>query len=75
MQIFQPVEKVDEFLTLDEGEIFCGYLDGLGGSECQLAQVSRSYWHGWRNGLVDGGFTKPDISQMRLAESFQTARR
>ena len=66
MQVFQPVENIADFRTLDEGEILCGYLDGLSGSTCALSKVSRSYWHGWRNGLVDGGFTEQDGPQLRL---------
>ena len=70
MQIFHPVETVVEFRTLDEGEVLCGYLDGISGTLCSLSDVSRSYWHGWRNGLVDGGFTEPDASQIELEAQF-----
>ncbi|GGD44186.1 hypothetical protein [Aureimonas glaciei] len=70
MQVFQPVENIADFRSLDEGEILCGYLDGMTGSPCTLAEVSRSYWHGWRNGLVDGGFTERDGPQLRLEAQF-----
>jgi hypothetical protein len=70
VQVFQPVENIADFRSLDEGEILCGYLDGMNGSPCTLSEVSRSYWHGWRNGLVDGGFTLRDISQLRLEAQF-----
>lgn len=74
VQIFQPVETVVDFRTLDEGDILCGYVDGLGGTRCSPSDVSRSYWHGWRNGLVDGGFVEPDISHRRLADAFERLR-
>ena len=32
VQIIQPVEKIADFRTLGEGEILCGYLDGMSGS-------------------------------------------
>ncbi|MBP0614649.1 hypothetical protein [Jiella mangrovi] len=70
MQFFQPVENISDFKNLDEGEILCGYMDGISGSPCTLSKVSRSYWHGWRNGLVDGGFTEQDDSQLRLEAQF-----
>jgi hypothetical protein len=70
VQVFQPVETIADFRTLDECEILCGYLDGMSGSRCTLSEVSRSYWHGWRNGLVDGGFTERDIPQLRLEAQF-----
>jgi len=70
VQIFQPVETVAEFRTLDEGDVLCGYLDGLSGTTCALGEVSRAYWHGWRNGLVDGGFAEPDSAQLKLDAQF-----
>ncbi|GHD12202.1 hypothetical protein ACFOEZ_08950 [Tianweitania populi] len=73
-QIFKPVETVDDFHTLDDGEILCGYLDGLRGTECPLADATRSYWHGWRNGLVDAGLIKADAAHLRLDEAFQVLR-
>lgn len=72
VQIFQPVETIAEFRTLDEGEVLCGYLDGIRGTPCSLSKVSRSYWHGWRNGLVDGGFTEPDAPHLKLEAQFAT---
>lgn len=70
MQVFQPVKTIADFRTLDEGEILCGYLDGMSGSTCSLSKVSRSYWHGWRNGLVDGGFAEQDDPQLDLEAQF-----
>lgn len=70
MQVFQPVETLSDFYSLDEGEILCGYMDGIQGLPCDLQQISRSYWHGWRNGVVDGGFVPPDDAQMKLDMAF-----
>lgn len=74
VQILQPVETVADFRALDEGEIFCGYLDGLDGAHCSPSSVSRAYWHGWRNGLVDGGFVEPDEAQLKLEHAFRSLR-
>ncbi|WP_062227592.1 hypothetical protein [Aureimonas frigidaquae] len=74
MQLFQPVTSVAEFRSLDEGDVLCGYLDGLSGQPCILSEVSRAYWHGWRNGLVDGGFTEPDDAQKILDAAFAALR-
>lgn len=72
MQIFQPVETLVDFHSLDEGDVLCGYMDGLQGLPCELRQVSRSYWHGWRNGVVDGGFVEMDEAQSKLEAAFQS---
>lgn len=74
MQIFEPVETLDDFQTLDDGEILCGYLDGLRGTECPLSGVTRSYWHGWRNGLMDGGLIEADTAQLKLDKAFKALR-
>lgn len=72
MQIFQPVETLVDFHSLDEGDVLCGYMDGLQGLPCELRQVSRAYWHGWRNGVVDGGFVEMDEAQLKLEAAFQS---
>ena len=74
MQVFQPVETLDDFATLDDGEILCGYLDGLKGLESPLSAMTRSYWHGWRNGLVDAGLIDADRAQFKLDEAFHGLR-
>ncbi|MBS9721222.1 hypothetical protein JYU29_11040 [Tianweitania sp. BSSL-BM11] len=74
MQIFKPVETLEDFYTLDDGEVLCGYLDGLSGIECPLSGVTRSYWHGWRNGLVDSGLLEADGAQVKLDAAFEGLR-
>ncbi|RKK05412.1 hypothetical protein EBE87_19450 [Pseudoroseomonas wenyumeiae] len=71
MQIFQPVDTLADFYSLDEGDVLFGYMDGIQGLPCDLKQVSRAYWHGWRNGVVDGGFLEPDEAQSKLDAAFQ----
>lgn len=66
-----PVETIAEFRALDEGEVLCGYLDGIQGLPCPIGEVSRAFWHGWRNGAVDAGFIEPDAAQRRLEAAFQ----
>ncbi|MBO1073781.1 hypothetical protein [Roseomonas marmotae] len=70
MQFFQPVETLSDFYSLDEGDVLCGYMDGIQGLPCDVQQVSRSYWHGWRNGVVDGGFIEPDEAHQKLEAAF-----
>ncbi len=70
----RPLVLAAELDTLDESEIIEGYLDGLKNERCG-GNRSRSYWHGWRNGMVDGKHAKIDASQGLLAKDvFATGR-
>ena len=61
-----PVETVADLDTLDEAEIIEGYHDGREGFPCGENR-SRSYWHGWRNGMADSGRIKIDGPMGALA--------
>lgn len=67
----REIETVAELDTLDGAEILEGYQDGLENFPCGENR-SRSYWHGWRNGQVDGGYMKADEPQRRLARDYIT---
>lgn len=67
--MYQPVRNVADFHSLDEAEVLIGYMDGIAGLSLDH-EVSRSYWHGWRNGLVDGGFIEADEAQLELDAAF-----
>lgn len=70
MAEFNPVQTVDDFRTLDEGEVMEGYLDGFHGEAAPNSSRSRSYWHGWRNGMIDSARLLPDQAHLALAEAF-----
>jgi hypothetical protein len=67
---FAPVETVADFKTLDDGEILEGYLDGFSGEPRPNSGHSRSYWHGWRNGMIESGRKLPDLAYQQLANDF-----
>lgn len=46
-----------------------GYRDGLAGDVEPGDNRSLSYWHGWRNGAVDGGHREKDEAQAILAKA------
>ena len=71
MAEFSPVQTVDDFRTLDDGEVLEGHLDGCHGEAAPDSSQSRSYWHGWRNGMVDSAHSLPDQAQFALAEAFR----
>lgn len=74
MAEFKPVETLDDLSTLDTAEVVEGYLDGLKAAAEPGNNRSRSYWHGWRNGVVDGGFRQIDEAQRRLAREVVASR-
>lgn len=50
----RPVVTADDLDALDGTEIVEGYKDGFEGFPCGENR-SRSYWHGWKNGMTDKG--------------------
>lgn len=67
MSEFRPVRSIADARTLDEGEVVSGYLFGLSGHEEPHDSRTRSFWHGYRNGWVDGGHGFPDEAMADLA--------
>lgn len=71
MNEFHPVNTVTEFKTLDDGEVLEGYLDGFHAAGTPDSTRSRSYWHGWRNGMIESRRMLPDTAYLRLAAAFE----
>lgn len=69
MSEYQKVTDVSELALLDSNEVVDGYRSGLYSQEPPTSAHSRSYWHGWRNGMVDGGHAELDAEQKLLALS------
>ena len=70
MNEFTPVTTLADLDTLDEDEILEGYRDGRNDWPEPGNNRSRSYWHGWRNGAVDGGHKPKDATQAELARVY-----
>ena len=67
MSEYTPVKTKQELDLLDQDEMVAGYLEGFVGSKEPGSDKSKSFWHGWRNGRVDGGFDEKDAAQVQLA--------
>jgi hypothetical protein len=72
MSEFQPIETIEEYLSLDEDEVVAGYWAGFKGEPEPGNTYSRSYWHGWKNGATDIGARTMDLAQARLAAACAT---
>lgn len=66
MGVRVPVETLDDLARLDVAEVQHGYEVGLKGTPEPPMTCNRSYWHGWRMGLVDAGHRRMDRSQRKL---------
>lgn len=62
-----PVTTIAELDRLDADEMYDGYRDGKAGEPEPGGNRSRAFWHGWRNGAVDGGHREKDEAQAILA--------
>ena len=64
-----PITTPEDLRQLDEAEVLEGYLDGHAGEPEPGDNRSLAYWHGWRNGRVDGGHQEKDAAQAALARA------
>jgi hypothetical protein len=71
MSEFASVSTVADHRTLDESEVLIGYMDGIEGIPPSPDLHSRSYFHGWRNGMVESGLAEPDSDWHALAAAFR----
>lgn len=75
MSEFRPITNPADLDLQDPDEITAGYLAGLNGAPEPGSDRSRAFWHGWRNGRMDGGFAPPDAAQIELARAVMARRR
>lgn len=71
MPEFHAITTVADHRLLDDSEVLIGYMDGFEGRPLSGNAYTRSYFHGWRNGMVDAGTVEPDWFQLQLAAAFQ----
>lgn len=63
----RPVTTLADLRTLDQAEVLEGYRDGHDDFPCS-GNRSRSYWHGWQNGMVDHHHMELTPDQRALAK-------
>jgi len=62
-----PIKRAVLLDELDDKEVIQGYWDGKNNEPEPQGNRSKSYWHGWRNGMADGGHMEIDGAQSELA--------
>lgn len=64
-----PISNINQLAQLDDFEIVEGYLDGMAGDPSICGgNRSISYWHGWRNGMMDSNRMPIDCAARQLAQ-------
>ena len=67
---YSPVSNIFELSQLNDDEILEGYLSVCEDKKSQKlpgSDKSKSFWHGWRNGMVDKKYSDGDHFMNRLA--------
>ena len=67
MSEFQSAATIEDLSSLDEAEMLEGYQAGYKGEAEPGNDRSRSYYHGWRNGMVDSKRLVATPEQLDLA--------
>lgn len=74
MKSDEAIRTISEFRMLDDGEVLEGYLDGFSGLPVMNGDRSRSYTHGWRNGMIESERWPPDEAYDELRHAFEVRR-
>ena len=67
-----PVSDLRTLYALDPVEMIEGYEAGRANFPCGDNR-SRSFWHGWRNGMMDAGHTEQDWASVTVAKLYAAA--
>ncbi len=73
---FEPVRTLADLESLNEADIFDGYMSAERGDPEPGENRGRAFWHGWRNRMIDLGEIPHDDASRQLAyEVVHAARR
>lgn len=64
------IEPITDISQINEDDCLAGYLGGLGSIPMDYTQKSASYWHGYRNAMVDRGLEPASPEQNEIARQY-----
>lgn len=64
---FEPVSTLDELDSLNEADMVEGYSSAQRGDPEPGENRGKSFWHGWRNRMMDYGEIPHDEAARKLA--------
>lgn len=73
MATFEPVRTKADLDALDETEIIEGYKSAERGDPEPGPNRGRSFWHGWRNRMIDLGELPTDDASRQLVREYLAA--
>ena len=68
MSEYQPLSTAAEAELLDMDDCVEGYKSGLRAESEPGSDKSKSFWHGWRNGMIDRGLMPMDEAARNLCK-------
>lgn len=72
MSEYKRIDTIEDYDNIDENECLKGYMSGLKSEELPSANLySRSFYHGYLNGMVDSGNRKLDKHQQQLVRELR----
>ncbi len=72
---FEPVRTKADFDTLNGADVVEGYMSAERGDPEPGPNRGRSYWHGWRNRMIDMGVLPVDEAAMQLVHELYPSHR
>lgn len=66
MSEYKPLSTAAEADLLDMDDCVAGYRAGLRAAQEPGSDQSKSFWHGWRNGMMDRGLIPIDDAARNL---------
>lgn len=75
MSNFEPVRTKADFDTLNGAEVLEGYMAAELGDPEPGQNRGRSYWHGWRNRMIDMHVLPVDDAAMQLVRELYPSHR
>lgn len=67
---FEPVRTVADLDSLDEAQVIEGYVSTKRDDPEPGENRGRSFWHGWRNRMIDFGVIPQDDASAALAKEY-----
>jgi hypothetical protein len=75
MSEFAPITTLEDLEQQPDEELIAGYRSGYRNEPEPGSDRSRAFWHGWRNGRVDGGHAPIDAAQEALCRAIAARNR
>lgn len=74
MSEYAPLTSAAELALIDDGDCVAGYHAGLDGEPEPGSDRSKSFWHGWRNGMIDSHRMPIDAAALALVRDMRQHR-